>query len=98
MTRRFVLTVDVEDFFLPRPPCDTYRAEIGGKAFGAPLIMDLLEEQGGRGTFFVDVYNRRTVTEEIVRRTCVEIAERGHEVALHTHPVFPEGRRGYGMS
>jgi peptidoglycan/xylan/chitin deacetylase (PgdA/CDA1 family) len=99
MKRRFILTVDVEDFFLPRPPYETYRAQSGGgPAYGVPLIMDLLEEQGGRGTFFVDVYNRRTVTEEVIHRTCIEIAERGHEVALHTHPAFPDGQRGYGMA
>lgn len=93
-----VVTVDVEDFFEPRPPFDTYRAVRDGKGFGAPLIMDLLEGHGGRGTFFVDVYNRRTVTEEIIAETVREIAARGHEVGLHTHPAFPEGRRGYGMA
>ena len=98
MTARFVLTVDTEDFFEPRPPFDTYRAEIEGTAFGAPLIMDLLEQNSGRGTFFVDVYNRRTVSEDTVRRTCIEVAQRGHEVALHTHPAFPHGQRGYGMA
>jgi len=95
---QFVVTVDVEDFFEPRPPFDTYRAEIGNRAYGTPLIMDLLERHGGRGTFFVDVYNRRTVTEQIIAETMREIDTRGHEVGLHTHPAFPEGRRGYGMA
>lgn len=95
---QFVVTVDVEDFFEPRPPLDTYRGRLGGRDHAAPQIMDLLERHGGRGTFFVDVYNRRTVTEELISGVTREIAQRGHEVGLHTHPAFPEGRRGYGMA
>jgi hypothetical protein len=95
---RFVVTVDVEDFFLPRPPFDTYCAAIDGKAYGTPLIMDMLEEIGGKGTFFVDVYNRTTVDENLIAACMKEIDARGHEVALHTHPAFPEGKRGYGMA
>jgi hypothetical protein len=98
MTPRFVATVDVEDFFLPRPPVDTYRAVIDGRGYGTPLIMDLLEEQDGRGTFFVDVCNRTTVDETLIADTLREIDARGHEVGLHTHPSFPEGMRGYGMA
>ncbi len=95
--KQVVLTVDVEDFFEPRPPFDTYQGIIGDKAYGSPLVMDLLERHGGRGTFFVDVYNRRTVTEQSIADTVQEIANRGHEVALHTHPAFPIGKRGYAM-
>ncbi|WP_100961735.1 polysaccharide deacetylase family protein [Bosea sp. FBZP-16] len=95
---QFVVTVDVEDFFEPRPPIDTYRGRIGGRDHATPRIMDIVERHGGRGTFFVDVQNRRTVSEELVAGVTCEIAERGHEVGLHTHPAFPEGRRGYGMA
>jgi hypothetical protein len=95
---QFVVTVDVEDFFEPRPPIDTYRGRLGGRDHATPRIMDILERHGGRGTFFVDVQNRRTVSEELVAGVTREIAERGHEVGLHTHPAFPEGKRGYGMA
>lgn len=93
-----VVTVDVEDFFEPRPPFDTYRGQIGDAAWGAPRIMDIVERHGGRGTLFVDVYNRRTVPEALIADCVREINARGHEVGLHTHPAFPEGRRGYGMA
>jgi peptidoglycan/xylan/chitin deacetylase (PgdA/CDA1 family) len=95
---QFVVTVDVEDFFEPRPPIDTYRGRISDRDHATPRIMDIVERHGGRGTFFVDVQNRRTVAEELVAGVTREIAERGHEVGLHTHPAFPEGRRGYGMA
>jgi peptidoglycan/xylan/chitin deacetylase (PgdA/CDA1 family) len=92
-----VVTVDVEDFFLPRPPVDTVLAQWGGVGYGVPRIMDILEDHGARGTFFVDVYNRVTLDEGLLREACQEIDRRGHEVGLHTHPAFPSGRRGYGM-
>lgn len=95
---QFVVTVDVEDFFEPRPPLDTYRGRLDGRDHATPRIMDILERHGGRGTFFVDVQNRRTVSEDLVAGVTREIAQRGHEVGLHTHPAFPEGQRGYGMA
>lgn len=92
------ITVDVEDFFLPRPPgFDTVFARTASGEFGIGRIMQILEEHGACGTFFVDVYNRETLDENTLREACVSIVERGHEVGLHTHPAFPQGRRGYGM-
>lgn len=99
MTRTAVIiTVDVEDFFLPRPPVDTVLGQWRGVGYGVPRIMEILEDHGARGTFFVDVYNRVTLDEGLLREACREIDRRGHEVALHTHPAFPSGRRGYGMA
>lgn len=96
--RDVCVTVDVEDFFLPRPPFDTVFARDGGREHGIGRIMDLLEEQGGRGTFYVDVYNRTTLDEDLLARACQAIVRRGHELGLHTHPEFPSGVRGYGMA
>lgn len=95
---QFLVTVDVEDFFEPRPQLDTYRGHLDGQDHATPRIMDILERHGGRGTFFVDVQNRRTVDTDLVAGVTREIAARGHEVGLHTHPAFPAGRRGYGMA
>lgn len=92
------VTIDVEDFFLPRPATDTIFAEFGGEEWGIGRIMSVLEEFGARGTFYIDVLNRVTLTEDILRRACREVVARGHELGLHTHPEFPEGRRGYGMA
>ncbi len=92
------VTVDVEDFFLPRPPgFDTVFAAMDNAEYGIGRIMDLLESCSAKGTFFVDVFNRETLDVRILARACAVIAERGHEVGLHTHPSFPKGRRGYGM-
>lgn len=96
--REVCVTVDVEDFFLPRPPYDTVFAFDGTREHGIGRMMDLLEEHGGTGTFYVDVYNRTTLDERLLARACEAITLRGHELGLHTHPEFPSGVRGYGMA
>lgn len=60
----------------------------GTHRYGAPLIMDLLEEHGLRGSFFVEVFAAAVVGEAPVSATCREIVARGHDVQLHLHPVF----------
>lgn len=96
--RDICVTVDVEDFFLPRPAFDTIFARQGSQEFGIGRIMSMLEEVGAAGTFYVDVFNRTTLDEVTLGDACTAIANRGHEVGLHTHPGFPTGVRGYGMT
>jgi peptidoglycan/xylan/chitin deacetylase (PgdA/CDA1 family) len=95
--RDVCFTIDVEDFFLPRPPHDTIFARVGGEQWGIRRMMDLLSAHGACGTFYVDVFNRTTLTEDLLATACREIMDCGHELGLHTHPEFPSGTRGYGM-
>lgn len=78
------LTVDVEDTYFSRPVLMT--GEGLGREYGVFGILDQLDVHGFKATFFVNVYERdrqpKGVVEEVVR----EIADRGHEVGLHTHP------------
>jgi len=90
-----IITVDVEDFFLPRPRTDMIFARIGNEYYGIPKIMDIMDNHNVKGTFFVDVYNRETLSEAVIKEACQEIDRRGHEVALHVHPQIPRGKRGY---
>jgi peptidoglycan/xylan/chitin deacetylase (PgdA/CDA1 family) len=97
-SRSLCVTIDVEDFFLPRPPgYDTVFAATPEGEFGIGLMMDVLERHGARATFFIDAYNRTTLDEAVLARAARAVVERGHEAGLHTHPAFPSGRRGYGM-
>ena len=84
-----IITVDVEDFFLPRPRTDMVFARIGNEYYGITKIMEIMDNHNVKGTFFVDVYNRETLTEGLIREACREVDRRGHEVALHTHPEIP---------
>lgn len=95
--QRVCITIDVEDFFLPRPPFDTVFARKGTQEWGIGLMMDILEQNGAKGTFFIDVYNRTTLNTALLAEACQMVVSRGHELGLHTHPDFPKGVRGYGM-
>jgi len=95
--RDVCVTVDVEDFFLPRPALDTVFATRGTAEWGIGRIMAVLREFGARATFYVDVYNRTTLTESLLAAACNRVLAEGHELGLHTHPEFPRGKRGFGM-
>ena len=88
-----IITVDVEDFFVPRPRTDMLFARLGGKYYGITRLMDIMDRHNSKGTFFVDVYNRETLSEGLIREACQEIDRRRHEVALHTHPEVPRTGR-----
>jgi hypothetical protein len=90
-----IITVDVEDFFLPRPETDMIFARIGNEYYGITRMMDIMDNHNVKGTFFVDVYNRETLSEAVIKEACQEIDRRGHEVALHVHPEIPRGKKGY---
>lgn len=72
----------------PVTPARGVRGVKGAHCYGAPLIMDLLEEHGLRGTFFAEVFAAPVVGEEPLGAAYREIAARGHDVQLHLHPVF----------
>ncbi len=79
------LTIDTEDDYFAVPHMLT--GEGLGEEYGAYGILDILDRHGLEATFFVNVYEAHrhedpTTVERLVRA----IAERGHEVALHTHP------------
>lgn len=97
MKTKFILTVDVETRTHGDSSQDISGA-IPGHAgnFGVERIMDLLEEQQARGTFFLNVYEIAKRGEDVVRSAARLIHERGHDLELHTHPrpMF----RFYGMS
>ena len=62
--------------------------KIGSRFYGVPLIMDILEEQGFRGTFFTEVFCAYAVGHEEVAKVIRQIQERGHDVQLHLHPTY----------
>lgn len=58
------------------------------RAYGIPLIMDLLESHGMRGTFFVNAYLDSWYPEAEVMAMVQSIVSRGHDVQMHTHAEF----------
>jgi peptidoglycan/xylan/chitin deacetylase (PgdA/CDA1 family) len=78
------LTVDVEDSYFDRPILMT--GDGIGREFGVFGILDELDSHGLAGTFFVNVYEKDRQPAGVVEGVVREIAERGHEVGLHSHP------------
>lgn len=79
------LTIDAEDDYFETPHMLT--GEGLGEEFGAYGILEILDRHGLRATFFVNVYEaHRHRDPSVVERLVRSIHERGHEVALHTHP------------
>jgi len=61
---------------------------IGSKLYGVPLIMDILEENDLRATFFTEVLARDIVDASELAEAYAPIHKRGHDPQLHLHPVF----------
>jgi hypothetical protein len=61
---------------------------IGSREYGVPLIMDILEENGLRGTFFTEVFASEPLGAAGLREAYLPIRKRGHDAQLHLHPVF----------
>ena len=71
----------------PLPVATTVFGQNGSGKYGIELIMDLLEEQGFRATFFVEVFCSYLLGFDEVGRVFKCIGDRGHDVQLHLHPV-----------
>lgn len=78
------LTVDVEDSYFNRPILMS--GDGIGQEFGVFGVLDELDRHGFKGTFFVNVYEKDRQPKGVVENVVREIAARGHEVGLHTHP------------
>jgi hypothetical protein len=71
-------------------PVDPERAilgKIGSDYYGVPRIMDILEENGLRGTFFIEVFAAMNGFHTELAKAYSGIVNRGHDVQLHLHPI-----------
>lgn len=78
-------TCDVESMSNGNPQRDI-RGKINNEYHGIGKIMDILEKNGVKGTFFVNVYESVQYVENVMRDICLDIHNRGHDLQLHTHP------------
>lgn len=90
-----IFTIDTECSVLrqPNPDPQSVVDELifgdfsdGRRPAGIGLHMDLLEQFGFRGCFFIDVLMEFEHGQEALERTVEAIVMRGHEVELHVHP------------
>jgi peptidoglycan/xylan/chitin deacetylase (PgdA/CDA1 family) len=79
------LTIDTEDDYFTVPHMLT--GEGIGEEYGAYGVLEILNRYGLQATWFINVYEaHRHDDPTTVERLVKTIAERGHEIALHTHP------------
>ena len=71
----------------PLPLDVTVFGQIGSQRYGIPLLMDIFEEYGFRGTFFVEVFCSYLQGKEPVASVLEMVQKRGHDAQLHLHPV-----------
>jgi len=93
---RIYITIDVECSLpglrnggvpLPVGTRERVYGDFAGKKLGTPLIMDMLDAHGFKGTFFCDACMRHLVGDDDAGQALRSIAERGHDVQLHIHPI-----------
>ena len=84
---RVIFTVDVEGH-VGQDPVNRliYGITKGGKGRGIDLLMDLLDEFGVKGLFFVDMAEAWDYGEEKVIDVLNHINRRGHNTGVHIHP------------
>ncbi|MCP4545285.1 MAG: polysaccharide deacetylase family protein [bacterium] len=87
---KLLITVDAEPSRYhgrPLPYEITMEGRLDGGVWGVDHIMDLSEAIGGKATFFLDVLARRVYETEL-KETAARIAGRGHDIQVHTHPLW----------
>ena len=67
--------------------------EYGDRAFGLPLICDILDRYNLKATFFLEPFNDELGYPGETEPVCRFLVERGHDVQLHVHP----GHVFYGL-
>jgi peptidoglycan/xylan/chitin deacetylase (PgdA/CDA1 family) len=72
----------------PVAPERSIIGRIGSSSYGVPLIMDILEENEMRATFFAEVLAFDVVGRGELAEAYTPILRRGHDPQLHLHPVF----------
>ncbi|MCE5279832.1 MAG: polysaccharide deacetylase family protein [Planctomycetaceae bacterium] len=64
-----------------------------GREYGVRAIMEILEDHGLPGVFFVDTAMDALFGRGLFQELCQEILSRGHDVQMHLHP----GARQYAL-
>jgi peptidoglycan/xylan/chitin deacetylase (PgdA/CDA1 family) len=87
-----LITIDVESFGAGSPQTEIWGDLVGEtERWGITRIMDILEEQESKGTFYLNVYEVAKHGDQPLRTAAEAIVARGHDLQLHTHPgsMFP---------
>ena len=67
--------------------------QIHNTYWGFPKIMEICDRFGFKATFFVSVFEYKKYGEDSLSQVCVDVKQKGHDIQLHTHPIWLYGRR-----
>lgn len=87
-----MITIDTEN--LMQPPDRVMRwpngawGEINGMHYGFPKIIDICNRYSVKATFFVNVFECKKLGEDSLKNICQQIKVEGHDIQLHSHPVW----------
>lgn len=102
MTRHVYITIDVEcsmggawgdPALKPVSPERAIMGRYGQREMGLPLIVDILQENGLTGTFFVEPFVDEQGWPGTMEPICEYLLDRGQDVQLHVHP----NHKHYGL-
>ena len=80
-----MITVDVESYTQGTPDKQIWGKQPDGE-HGIRRMMDMLDNHGFKGTFYLNVYEAARHGEAPLAEAARAINERGHDLQLHTHP------------
>ncbi|MDI6791335.1 MAG: hypothetical protein QME81_00485 [bacterium] len=86
-----LITVDTESSICqgkPLPYEQMVYGRIGKECYGIPKIISICGQYGLGATFFVSVFEAQHYGRELIKKVCLDIAEAGHDLQLHTHPIW----------
>lgn len=91
------VTIDVEN---PQTPLFEKRFldnRIWSNGYGIEKIIEILDKYRTKGTFFTNVYEYPIWGKGEIERIVKYIHENGHDVELHTHPIWIDEKRRENM-
>ncbi len=91
------VTIDVEN---PQTPLFEKRFSdnrIWSDGYGIGRIIEILDKYGVKGSFFTNVYEYPVWGKSEIERIVKFIHDKGHDVELHTHPIWIDDKRRENM-
>ena len=97
--KKVIITVDTESHIGSNPVERLIMGKLdNGVCAGIPLIMDICEQHGTKGLFFVDFAEAWDYGEESIKRVVDCILDRGHDIGMHIHPDHIADKRKLFLS
>ena len=91
------VTIDVENPQTPLFEKKFSDNRIWSDGYGIEKIIEILDKYGVKGSFFTNVYEYPIWGKSEMERIVKFIHDKGHDVELHTHPIWIDDKRRENM-